>query len=507
MSFAKNTISNYCARIYIILINLSILPLYLQYLGAPAFALISLYAVMQSWLSLFDMGLIPTLSREVAFYHSQENGRFKIKQLLRSLEIIFFFINLIIMLSVALSSHWIAHHWLKVNNLPLSEVSYCISLIGIMISCQFFSDLYRAGISGVEQQAWLNSVGVFLTTLQYGGAYILLRWITRIPSHFFEYQLLISTIEPVFLAMKFYKIFPLTAKLDFGFKISWGIIKEISPFAGSFFYVSTIWVLLTQSDKLILSHILPLTTYGYFALVTIISGGILQFASPISLALLPKMTRLLSQGKNTEMLLLYRQTTQIIAVIMLPISGIVAIFGTEIVYIWTGSHIAANWAGPILFWYALGNGIISLSAFQYYLQFAHGNLKLHVIFNTVFALISFPLILFSAYHYGALGTAKTWFFMQLIAFLVWPPFVHYKYASGLHNEWILNDIFPTFLVVFSSLICMKKIPVHFELMGRYEGFILLCGLTMLMLIISVSSSSTCRHFFAGFFQGRKGLKV
>ncbi|EKD71934.1 MAG: hypothetical protein ACD_46C00058G0002 [uncultured bacterium] len=462
---------------------------------------------MQSWLSLLDMGLTATLSREVAYYHNQEGGVFKIKQLLRSLEIIFLVINLIIIFGITLSSHWIALRWLKVENLSYSEVTYCIVLIGIIISFRFFADLYRAGILGIEQQIWLNGVSIFLTTIQYGGAYLLLRFVTRIPHHFFEYQLLIAAIEPIFLGIKFYRIFPMHANRVLGFKISWDMMRKIFPFASSFFYVGIIWVLLTQSDKLILSHLLPLTTYGYFALVTVISGGILQFAAPISLALLPRMTHLLSQGKNQEMLRLYKSATQTVAVVMFPLTGILAIFGNEIVYIWTGNQTAANWAGPILFWYALGNGITSISAFQYYLQFAHGILKLHVIFNTVFALIAFPLILFSAYHYGALGTAITWFLMQSIAFIIWPPIVHHKYAPGIHLQWLSKDIFPIFSVVLIALFFIKKIPIHFELLNRPEGFTILGVITIFVLIASTLASSAWRSYITKFIQERRGIRI
>ena len=506
MSLKQNTVANYCGRLYIILIAITMLPFYLQYLGAAAFGLISLYAVMQSWLSLFDMGLTSTLSREVSYYHSQENGFLKIKALLHSFEIIFLIINFLIIIGVTFSSHWIAYHWLKVQDLNYSEVIFCITIMGIMISFRWFSDLYRAGISGVEKQVWINSVSIVLTTLQYGGAYVLLRWVTSAPIHFFEYQLIIAAIEPILLGIRFYKIMPNQSQVVH-FKISWEIMKKIFPFASSFFYLGLIWTLLTQLDKLALSHILPLTTYGYFALVTVISGGMLQFSAPICLALLPKMTRLLSQGKNHEMLMLYRNATQMIAVIMLPLAGIIALFSTEIVFVWTGNKVAAEWAGPILFWYALGNGIAAISAFQYYLQFAHGNLKLHVIFNTLFAIIAIPLIFFTAYHYGAKGTAVTWFLMNAISFLIWPPIVHRKYAPGIHRIWMLNDIFPIFLTVILALLCIKLIPINFRLMDRAEGFTILSGFSLFVLTASILASSTCRDFLVEIIQHKKELKV
>jgi len=192
-------------------------------------------------------------------------------------------------------------------------------------------------------------------------------------------------------------------------------------------------------------------------------------------------------------------------VIMLPLTGIVAIFSTEIIYIWTGNRLAAAWAGPILFWYVLGNGILSISAFQYYLQFAYGDLKLHVIFNTIFMIVAIPLILFSAYYYGARGTAITWFLMQSVSFFIWPPIIHRKYAPGIHFKWLFKDILPTLIVVVAMLICIGILPIDFGLMNRYESFTILGGFTMVILISSILTSSTCRHFLMTFIQDQRKI--
>ena len=503
MSFKKNIFSNYCSSIYTILINIAIVPFYLQYMGATAFGLIGVYTVMQSWLSLLNMGLTPALSREVACCRDQKNGLSQVRPLLRSLEIIFLMINLFIISAVILNSHWLAHHWLKISNLSYTQVMYCISLMGIIAACRWFADLYRSAISSVEKQVWLNGTNIILATLRYGGSYVLLRWITRIPTHFFEYQLLIAIAEPVVLGKKFYKILSPKTNHFFNFTISWKLIFKIFPFASGLFYTTIIYIFLSQSDKLILSHILSLTTYGYFSLVVIISGGMLQCAMPVYLALLPRMTHLLSQEKKIEMLQMYRKATQLITVIMFPLIGIIAIFSAPIIYIWTGNIVAANWAGPILFWYVLGNGFFVMSAFEFYLQFACGSIKLHVIFDTLFALVYFPLILFSADHYGAMGTAITWFVMQGLLFFILPAIVHHKYAPGMHQKWLLEDIFPILITAVVMLLLLRKIPVHFELISRIDGFLIVSSMTVFLVVICAFSSNVCRDLLLTLIQRRK----
>lgn len=496
MNLKHNILSNYCSHFYATLIGITIIPLYFHYLGAAAFGLTSIYVVLQSWLSLLNLGLTPALSREVTCCRDQQSGLLAIRQLLRSVEIIFLLTGLLIVLGVAYCSHWITHDWLKVQDLTFSEVTHCIIIMGVMVSLRLFSDLYRAGISGMEQQVWLNSINVIISTLRYVGAYVLLRWVTRTPSHFFEYQLLVAIFEPILLGKKFYKMISWKTNSFLWFKISWGLLKKVLPFACSLFYTAILWIFISQLDKLILSHVLPLKIYGYFALVSVISGGILQFSMPIHVALLPRMTYLVSQGKQEEMLSLYRHATQIVSIIIFSITGIIAIFGADVVYIWTGNRAAANWAGPILFWYATGNGFFAVSSFQFYLQFVMGNTKLQVLSDTVFTLLSFPLVIFFAYRYGAEGTAFTWFIMRSALFFIVAPIVHQKYARGMHYKWLTEDIFPIFLIISIVLLCIKEIPIHFELISRDMGFIILGCCVLFTALAGASASTTCHYLFS-----------
>lgn len=501
MNLKHNILSNYCSHFYSTFIGITIIPLYFHYLGAAAFGLTGIYVVLQSWLSLLNMGLTPALSREVTCCRDKQDGFFAIKQLLRSVEIIFLLTSLLIVVGVAYCSHWITHDWLKVQDLTFSEVTHCIVIMGVMVSLRLFSDLYRAGISGMEQQVWLNGINVIITTLRYVGAYVLLRWVTRTPSHFFEYQLLIAILEPILLGTKFYKMISWKTNSFLQFKISWELLKKVLPFAGSLFYTAILWIFISQLDKLVLSHVLSLKLYGYFALVTVISGGILQFSMPIHVALLPRMTHLVSQGKKEEMLKLYRHATQVISVIIFSLTGVIAIFGWDVVYVWTGNKIAANWAGPVLFWYAIGNGFFAVSSFQFYLQFVMGNTKLQVVSDTIFTLLSFPVVIFFAYRYGAIGAAFSWFLMRSALFFIVAPIVHQKYARGIHYKWLTEDILPIFLVISIILLCIKEIPMHFELISRGGGFIILSCCVFFTALAGASASTTCRYFFATLIRG------
>jgi len=492
ISLKWNAIANFIGLAYTTIIGIIILPLYIQYLGPESFGLVGFFIVLQSWMLLLDLGMSPMLSRQAAAIRGKNESFSKLKKLVRSLEIIVFIFALIAVVSIVSGSHWIADNWLNVMSLSLTKVSVSIALMGAIIGFRLFVSLYSGGVQGMENQVRLNVFNVVISTLRYGGALLLFHFVTQDVVYYFVYQLCISTIELVVISYMFYGVLPSTEKIKIGFY--WDTLKPILPFSAGIAYATIIWILVTQLDKLILSNILTLSEYGYFALVAIVSAGIMKITSPISQAILPRLTHFLTQGDEKQMLVLYRKSTQIMTVIMAPVTGMVAMFSTELLYAWTGDRQAAEWAGPVLFWFVLGNGILAIGAFQYYLQFAHGKLKMHVIFNTISAIIQIPVIIYVAYKHGAMGVALAWFFLRLLIFIIWTPIVHRKFAPGMHGSWLIKDVIPAFLITFVLLMMLGLLNIEFIAMSRLEIFLTLFGIGFVILVANILFVSESRKF-------------
>ena len=484
----KNIIANYLGRFYTIIIGIVVLPIYLKYLGAESYGMVGFFTMLISWMMLLDMGFSQVLSRETARLKDKINGLIDIKLSLRSVESMILVLSIFIFFTIFVSSGWISTNWLQTKELSHEVVEHVIQLMGFVLVLRWYVSLYNGVILGFEQQVWLNIYKVTIATFRFIGGLILVIYITNDIFYYFIYQSMVAMIEFMVLKNKVYKNLPKGSFL----LPSVDSIKKIAPFALGLAYTSGVWIVFTQLDKLLLSHYIPLEQYGYFTLVVLVSGVIMQFSSPLSQAILPRMTSLLSNGKEKDMLLLYRNGTQFIAIIIFSIVGIVSFYTYELLYAWTGNIEAATWAAPILFWYTLGNAILALSAFQYYLQFAHGNLKYHIRFNTYFPLFTLPIVFYAVTNYGALGAGIAWFGIQLICFLIWPPFVHAKFAKGIHADWLIKDILPSLLLTIAYLFCLKYIDIDFSLYNRFEIFSSLIGLGIFLLFLNALTLSKVR---------------
>jgi O-antigen/teichoic acid export membrane protein len=480
-SLKKNIVFNYIGQFYNAFIGILILPLYLQELGGEAFGLIGFLTLLLAWLQLLDLGLTPTLGREVSRLKNKPESHHELRTVVRSLEVVFIALAAIIVSVIFINRTWIATDWLDVKVLDLNDVAKCIGIMAFMVGFRWVSSLYKSGVYAYEQQVWASIVDLCLVTLRFPVALAVVIISDGDLILYFTYQLVLSVVEYIVYSKKLSKLMPDSNELV---KFSKASLARIAPFALAIGYTAGIWVLVTQLDKLLLSKLLPLIEYGYFTLIATLAGGVMLLSGPVGKAVLPRMTALLSEGREQEMLAVYLKGTRIVTASIAPIVFVISLYSTEVVYIWTGSREASEWVGPILPIYVLGYGLLTIGAFQYYLQYAHGKLKQHVLYNTFSALISIPLIIYSAFTFGPIGVAWVWLIFRLLSFLFWAPYIHHKFAPGLHFDWLLKNVVPAIATSVVLLALINQYGYSFD-DGRFIGFIYVSFITVVLFTASV----------------------
>lgn len=445
MSLKRNILTGYASQIYVTGIGILMVPVYLRYLGAEAYGLVGFFAMLQSWFQLLDMGLSPTLGREVARYRGGAISADALHSLIKTMERLFVAIGAIGALLLVSLSGTITHKWLVIQNLDVAEVQTSVALMGLIVALRWICSIYRSAIGGFEKQAWLNIYNAIIATLRYGLVIPFFILFGATPTLFFKYQLLISILELVGLILKTYSLKP----AGNGY-VAWSLapLRGVAKFSLSIAFTSSAWVLVSQTDKLVLSSLLPLAEYGYFTLAVLVAGGVNLIGGPISQSILPRLARLQAEGKSEEMIALYRRATKWVCAVVAPVTLTLAFYADRILWAWTGSYETAHMAAPILSLYAIGNGLLTIVAFQYYLQYAKGDLRLHVIGNIVFLVLLIPLVIWASKNYGAKGAGYVWMAQCATYLLVWSALVHRKFAPPkMHRHWLLMDVMPSWLVV------------------------------------------------------------
>jgi len=456
LSLKLNIFASYASQLYVTGIGILILPLYIKYMGAEAYGLVGFFTMLQAWFALLDMGLTPTISRETARYFGGSLSALAYRQLYRALSVIFVGVALVGGGVLFFLAEQIADRWLTIERLTMSEVLISVQIMAVSVALRWLCGLYRGVVTGAEHFLWLSGFNAIIATLRFISVFGTMTLYGFTPSVFFLHQFAVVIIELIGLYWRSQRLLP--AKNSLVEDIGWSInpIKPVLKFALSIAFTSSIWVLVTQTDKIILSGILPLAEYGYFTLAVLVASGIMIVSGPVSGTIMPRMANLYAQGKQAEMIEIYRSATQIVSVLAGTASLVIAFYPQQLLFVWTGDKILSETVAPILRLYALGNALLAVGAFPYYLQYALGNLRYHIIGNIVMVSILLPSIIWAASHYGGVGAGYAWLGMNLLYFIFWVGYVHRQLTPGLHIKWLLNDTLaiyaPVALVLSGSVL-------------------------------------------------------
>jgi O-antigen/teichoic acid export membrane protein len=474
------------------------MPVYLHYMGAEAFGLIGFFIMLQGWLQLLDLGLTPTLSREMSLFRAGSQSAEDTWGKLRSLEWILGGLAVLCVLVFWLGRKWIATDWLNLKTIDAGSVAACIFLMGLSGTLRWLTGLYRAGLIGLERQLWVNSALALFTTLKFIAVIPILA-VTASPSlAFFQFQAVVGFVELLVFAVMLYQALPgcsgSTLPSLMALRIMW-------PMASAMAFMAGMWVFLTQIDKLILSRILSLEAFGYFSLAVVVAGGVMVLTPPLNQVLQPRMIVLAAQGRSDELQTLYRTATQLATVALVVLGGGFALLAEPLLWTWTGNRIVATEAAPILFWYGMANALIGLLIFPFMLQFAHGYLRLHVLGNLLLAVTLLPSLVFSALQWGAVGAGKVLFVANLLFLLFWVPIVHRRLMPEVVWKWPLQDILP---IALTSLLVLWGFSLMLPAVsGRLDSAFLIS----LALIFSAATGSLVgnktRSLIVKICQGKK----
>ena len=500
MSFKRNILANYVSQIYVTLIGIAMLPLYVKYMGGEAYGLVGFFAMLQAWFNLLDMGLTPTMARETARFRGGATDALSYRRLVRALEGVFLTVALVGGTAMFYASGFIAHDWLKASQLSLAEVQVAVQLMAIIIAMRWMCGLYRGAISGSERLVWLSGFNSMIGTLRFVGVLPVLIFVGVTPTLFFSFQFGVACIELIGLLFYAYRLLP-NIPTEKRLPWEWSPLKPILKFSLTIAFTSSVWVLVTQTDKLVLSKILPLAEYGYFTLAVLVASGVMVISGPISSAVMPRMAKLEAEGDHAGLIHVYRQATQLVSVIAGAASITLALYAEPLLWAWTGDRALAHQAAPVLALYAIGNGILAVAAFPYYLQYAKGDLRLHLIGNAVFVVLLVPAIIWASSQYGAVGAGCVWLGMNLLSFIAWLPLVHRKFEPGLNFKWYFQDILLIFLAAGLASYCFSILLPQNRNRGMQLGEVVIVGI--FVLLAGASASSEMRAVVKDWFARRR----
>lgn len=485
----RNLIANYFGQGWVALMGLAFIPLYIRYLGIEAYGLIGLFAVLQAWFGLLDMGMTPTLGREMARFTGGTGSTQSIRDLLRSIEIIATGIAVLMATGIAMGSTWVATSWLKAEVLPVSVVAQAFAIMGLVTALRFVEGVYRSAIIGLQRQVLLNVVNSAMATLRGFGAVGVLVWIAPTLQAFFIWQGLVSIATVAILVAATYRSLPRAARTG---RFSLDALRGVWRFAGGMLGITFLASLLTQVDKILLSKLLGLSDFGYYTLAAVVAGTLYMLVSPITQAFYPRLCELHAQDNKAVLANTYHNSAQLVSVIAGSAAIVLMLFAETFLRLWTQDAELAMRVAPLLSLLMLGNLLNGLMHIPYMTQLAHGWTGLTIRINIIAVMLIIPAILWVTPRFGAEGAAWVWVCLNAGYLTIGVHFMYRRILTAEKWRWYAQDVLmPLGAGLLGASLLALLWPDNYYSLGKDSLILILAaGLT---LSLSLSAATRTRR--------------
>ncbi len=454
----KNILANYLGQVWRVAVLLFCVPLYIKYLGIESYGLITIFVMLQAYMGLLDLGMKPALGREMARFTAGAHNKQAIWDLLRSIEMVIIGMSILLALGMWAASGWLATNWVKAGNIKLITIEHAFAIMGIVIAFRFIESLYSSSLAGLQRQVLQNVISIVMVTLQGIGAVAVLACISPTIEMFFAWQLIISLATVLLLRVVVYRVLPLPQQAA---RFSWTALLGIWRFAAGMASITLVGLMLTQLDKLMLSFLLPLEMFGYYALAALVASGLDMFTGPVASAIYPHFIELLTQRKDVALRRIYHQSAQLISVLTGPVAAVLMLFPERVLLIWTGEITLSHQVAPIMSLLVLGTLFHCMLWIPYQLQLAHGWTNLTIKCSAVAIILLIPCLLYVTPIYGPIGVAWVWVALNAGFLLVNIPLMHQRILTEEKWTWYWSDVIaPIFAAFFAAVLCRWLLPTY-----------------------------------------------
>ncbi|WP_043692830.1 oligosaccharide flippase family protein [Luteibacter sp. 9133] len=477
MALRRNILANYIGAGWTALMNVAFVSAYIRYLGAEGYGLVGVFALLIGLLTLVDLGMAPTVSREFARMRaSPDGGASDMAQLLRGVECVVGVLATVIAAVIWCGSGWLAEHWLGTRGIPVDDVASALRVMGVLVALRLVENVYRSALIGLQRQVALNVVLACSATWRNAGAFVVVAWFSPTAAAFFYWQLLAGVATVIAFAAVVYTIRP---AVDAPRHFSFGPLQAAWRFAAGTMMVASMSVVLGNMDKVLLTRLLSLEAFGYYALAVVVAQTPLGLVAPIAQAFYPRFTQLFAQG-SVELSDTYHLACQLVSVLLGTATVFLVLLGHPLLLLWLHDPTTVDHVQSLVSILAVGSMLNGMMTLPYYLQLSAGWTGLTIRLNLLAITMVVPALLLFVPMYGPMAAACTWLGLNAGYTLVVVPLMHRRLLQGEQGMWYLHDVLrPLLAATFLGSLWRLAAPDTISGIGGWF-WLAMAGTTMLV---------------------------
>jgi len=461
----RNIIANLAGGGWIAALTLAITPLQINLLGMEAYGLIGFITTLQIMVSVLDLGLSSTITRELAGDNSP--NRQASRPLLRTALAFYWGIALLIGILLFACAAEIGRSWFKPEAVNHAEITQGLQVVALVLALRWPVALYSGALAGVQRMDVLNVTKAGVATLRLvGGILVLLAW--RDLGAFLVWTAFSALVEVLVYVAVCRKLMP---EMDWRPGFSLLALRTVWAFSLSMNGLALLAMGITQLDRLLISKMLPLESLGYYSLAYNAATAISMVLSALSSALMPSFAS--AHAVNARETLLQRYDTA--NRVMLFTTGLVLFtllfFGEPLLLIWVNPSAAAGAWRPLAL-LAVGFWLSAAVSNAYNVGVACRQPGPLLKLSAVSAIIYVPVLYGMIYFWGIEGAAAAWLLLNTGYVIVLIPTVHRAILDIPVVPWFSGTLLPFALLGTATFGCARLLANYLSLAPRFELYMI-----------------------------------
>jgi O-antigen/teichoic acid export membrane protein len=407
---SRNILWNLAGQAVLLGLGLLAVRVVFRQLGADAFGLI-LFAQTASFvlIGMLDLGISSTIVREVAAH--LETERAYVLELLRTGTSIYWAAYLLLAATVVLTAPALVNHWVHLGTMDAASATQVVRilLLGALLTLprSLYASLFRGrqamGVNNVIESGALavQQLGIIVILARGGGVFSVAAW--------FSGSYLLSVLAYVVMASR---VVPASALMP-GYSAT--AVRRNLRFSLHMVSTSSLGMLLGQTDKLLVSKLMPIGALGTYGFAATLVAAVARVTSSIVLAAFPSFSDLFQRLDHAALLAQYRKVHALVTFGTAPLFAALAFAGLPMLtYVFNASTARLLMAPLVVL--CLGSYLNATLSAPYILSLAVGRPQIAARQNFLALFAVLPVAVVLTVWLGLVGAAGSWVVYQLFAY-------------------------------------------------------------------------------------------
>lgn len=438
----KNIIYNFFGQGIILILGFVAVKYIFKQLGDEALGIIYFALMMSSILTtILELGIGSSTVREVSC-HLRDDPEY-IHQFIRTASFFYWSVYILFSLIIYFIAPFIVEHWVHIKNIDARTTVLILRIVGIAAFTSLPRVLYASIFRGLERMEFNNAIDVITNILQQLGIVLIIFFgggILPVVS-WLAVSFLLGIIFYIFILSNYF--FPLKTFIPQYFHF---VVKRNLNFASKMTLLSILSIIQTQTDKLLISKLLPISFIGYYSIIYTGLGRTAIIADSVSQAAFPSFSSSFKKNNHLDLTSQYWKLQDFISLLTIPIFALMPFIAIPLFSYIFNAEIAQKLFLPFVF-LSMGFYMHSTVIIPYFFSLAVGKPEISSKMNLLALFIVVPVTVLLIFLFGLTGAALSWIFYHLFVYLYGIRRICRECLDISPKEWYTHIIKIIFLSV------------------------------------------------------------